>query len=300
MDITFIKTMLINIFSILQTEVSFGSSFMFCHKFKGFALFIKEKFCLFHFRGFIPGIYNENYTAYKIEQLKKRIKTAAIVSGVALSSLGLSQNAAAQTSHNNSKSTQDIETKTFNPETKKLETGDGLYTYFYADGGDNGIYIEAKDLAKCLDAANVTGDSAESKKFVDLYMKHIDNNGKITCWNFNKVLQESLQPQQVQAFCDSLHEIFKAKEAKQEQKDVKTIHAQNANIQYSIGEKGISIGGNVAIDVNNLMPPVYQLQNGTYKCGTAISQNLSMVREMEAANLRQVVMGHYVYNDLRN
>lgn len=238
--------------------------------------------------------------SYKIEQLKKRIKTAAIVSGVALSSLGLSQNAAAQTSHNNSKSTQDIETKTFNPETQKLETGDGLYTYFYADGGDNGIFIEAKDLAKCLDAANVTGDSAESKKFVDSYMKHIDNNGKITFWNFNKVLQESLQPQQVQAFCDSLYEIFKAKEAKQEQKDVKTIHAQNANIQYSIGEKGISIGGNVAIDVNNLMPPVYQLQNGTYKCGTAISQNLSMVREMEAANLRQVVMGHYVYNDLRN
>ena len=236
----------------------------------------------------------------KVEQLKKRIKTAAIVSGVALSSLGLSQNAAAQTSQNNSKSTQDIETKTFNTETKKLDLDDGLYKYFYADGGDNGIYIETKDLAQSLYAAGVKGESPESKKFIDSYVNNLDDNGKITFWNFNKVLEEALQPQQVQKFCDSLHEIFKAKEEKQEQKDVKTLNVKNANIQYSIGDEGISIGGNVAIDVNNLMPPVYQLQNNQYKCGTAVSQNLSMVREMEAANLRNVVMEHYVYNDLRS
>ncbi len=247
-----------------------------------------------------------NTTVNKLKQLKQRIKTAAIVSGVAISSLGMPQQASAHNSQD--KNSTELKLNKITSGELKRDYEDNLHKYFYENGEDKGINIDAKDIASSLKAAGISSKSPECEKFLASYMKHVDENNKITFWNFNKVLSETLSAQQAGAFCDALHQSFKAKEnsqekadlSKQNQGDVKTIKNDKAYIQYKVGENGVSVKGKVSVNVGALLPSTYKLNNGQYKCGTSSHFKLMTARNLETAKIRSVIMDHYVCNDLLN
>lgn len=246
----------------------------------------------------------------KLNRLKQRIKTAAIISGVAVSSFGITSNAAAKDFQNKDDNKSAVQIHS--PE-QQIKLDDNLQKYFYADGADNGIYIEPEDIAKCLSSAGISAKSPELDKFCESYLQHTDENNKISFWGLSQVMEESLQPEQSKAFCDALLQTFKAPKTKAEkthtenaassieqETEWKTVKNDKASIKYNIGAEGISVRGNLLMNVSGLLPQTYALKNGQYKCGTSSHFKLMTARKLEMAKIQKVVMEHYVYNDLLN
>lgn len=246
----------------------------------------------------------------ELNRFKQRLKTSIMAGGIVLSSLSGASAVAAQNTQNKNqdRSALVIDLDQLHSAEKYPKTGDNLYQYFYKDGTDSGIHIEIKDLAKGLAAACVTSKSAQFDQFCTSYLNYIDNNGKITFWNFNKVLQESLSPEQITAFSDALLQAFKERETPNFKKKVaspkdnkwKSIKNKYADIKYSFSENGMRMQGTFSMNLSNLIPPVIKLENGKYKCGIVSHSSYSLAKTLETSKLKRVIMEHYVYNDLLN
>ena len=75
--------------------------------------------------------------------------------------------------------------------------------------------------------------------------------------------------------------------------------ADNANVRYAFAPNGrVLIDGSISLDTNRLLPEVQKLPNGNYRCGTAVSANMSFARSIEALRIRQTAMQQLVYQDL--
>ena len=239
--------------------------------------------------------------AEKIKELKTRLKRGLVVSGIALSGLSMSQNASAT---EQSKDKSEPETTKMTSFSNERTTDNNLYKHFYKSGQDDGIKIEPSALAQGLAAAKITNKSAEFKKFCDSYEKYMDKEGKITFWNFNQALGESLSPEQIVSFCNGLQKALDEPKAEQlirttdDNKNWQTIKKGNDVIQYAIGDDGISIKGEFNGNVSHIMPPVKKQKDGTYKCGPTTSKTYRVAAEKERVKLSTLMMEHFVYNDL--
>ena len=248
-------------------------------------------------------------TLQKLNRLKQRIKKATIISGVAVSSFGITSNAAAKDFQNkdDSKSTVQIHSPK-----QQIKLDNNLQKYFYADGADNGIYIEPEDIAKCLSSAGISATSPELDKFCESYLQQMDENNKISFWGLSQVMAESLQPEQCKAFCNALLQSFKSPKTNakkthnenlasaEQEADWKTLKNDKASIKYKVSAEGISVRGNLLMNVSGLLPQTYALKNGQYKCGTSSHFKYSTARNLEKSKITRVIINHYVYNDLLN
>lgn len=241
----------------------------------------------------------------KINHIKDKLKTGAVVSGVIISSLTASQKASAQQAQQSSEFSSslivdldDVNSGAFVP-----QTDDNLYQYFYKSGKDDGIFIDQPALARSLLAANISSESKQLDEFCQAYSNYMDSEGKITFLNFNKVLEESLTPEQIQAFCENLTKEFQntkkqTKTLQQDNVQWRTIKKDNVSLRYAFKDTKMFMEGNFSGDVSKLLPPVTMLKNGNYKCGSSVSENYTTATQMERLQIRQVVLEHYIYQDI--
>ena len=255
----------------------------------------------------------------KINRIKDRLKTGAVVSGIVLSGLTASQKASAQQTQQSPKdlSSLVIDLDKSNSGNIVPKTDDNLYQFFYKSGKDDGIVIDRPALARSLLAANLSSQSKQVDDFCQAYSKYMDSEGKITFLNFNKVLEESLTPEQIQAFCENLTKEFQNNEPQkvvkkqnrsseknkttpsvQNDGEWRTIKKDNVSLRYAFKDTKMFMEGNISGNINKLLPPVTKLKNGNYKCGTSVSANYSTATQMERLHITQLILRHYIYNDL--
>ncbi len=235
-------------------------------------------------------------------------KNTALGAMVFLTGLSSSLNAAAQKTAEQDPKKDNIEIL-HSPQSAedaywdKYYSGEGTFAKVYSEGEEPGpaVYFSPKELAQALIGADLSKE--QQKVFAKAYINSVNSDMKITPEALRIVLERArFSKDQALKFKDALFAEREKPENTEGQYKNLEFHratADNANIRYAFTSNGkLLIDGSISLDTGPLLPEVQKLPNGNYRCGTSVSADMGLARNIESLHIRQTAMQQLVYQDL--
>lgn len=72
-----------------------------------------------------------------------------------------------------------------------------------------------------------------------------------------------------------------------------------SSLEYAIKDGQVLMQGNISGNLNPILPPMYQHEDGSYSIGTTKSSSISMVNNIATMNMKKVIMNQVVANDMQ-
>lgn len=72
-----------------------------------------------------------------------------------------------------------------------------------------------------------------------------------------------------------------------------------SSLEYAIKDGQVLMQGNISGNLDPILPPMYQHEDGSYSIGTTKSSSISMVNNIATMNMKKVIMNQVVANDMQ-
>ena len=236
----------------------------------------------------------------KINEVRKKIKSNAkkiALFGMLLGATLSGNSATAKQQENTPKKTS-TELKT-----SENEPENDVPAFF----GEKPFKLDKEQAWKMVEKAELNEEQIEQ------FIKNIGILSKspqgITDKNFYWIMQKSVQDKvfsQQQGDVINMMMLEKTQKEKMPSGEIliedeleHTSNHESGEFSYQFIDGKLKVNNNGVVEVNSLMPNLYQLKDGSYKCGSTTGNNRGLVLKNERMKLSMIAVNEKVYADLQ-